>query len=135
MSFSLKIRTEEDRAEERRAHLSAGVSAERTRRLAEGTTVTLEGYGAVALCGLAEQMQSLLALHLSARMQTARGEPTAPTVFRDRDNRLHSLTPSQLEALCVAGSAWVQGVYQASWALKDGAAIPEDYAADRHWPA
>lgn len=43
----------------------------------------------------------------------------SPIVFRDAENRQHSLTPQQAAIMTMTASAFGSGVYGQSWALKD----------------
>ena len=114
-------------------HRRAGVNAERARRIVAGTEIAIDGYGPIPVQGRPEDMTNLTGLYNIATEKRRTMDTTASMVFRDRDNVVHSLTPQNMIDLYVAAIAWVEAIYQASWALKEGA-VPRDYADDRHWP-
>lgn len=111
------------------------VNAERARRLVAGTTVTVTGNGPVALSGRDEDTRNLQGLAFAAQLRLADGNNTHQTTFRDAENVDHVLTPAQVLEMWSLGSAWIEQVYAASWALKDASGgIPADYANDGYWP-
>jgi len=126
--------TAADKAAAVQACRRAGVNAERARRLAEGAVVAVAGHGAVTLQGRAQDLAALTSLGLAAQARLAAQNDTG-FAFRDGANRVHVLTPAQMADLWQKAMAFVEAVHVASWALKDAAGgVPEDYAADRHWP-
>ncbi|ABF64341.1 hypothetical protein TM1040_1608 [Ruegeria sp. TM1040] len=111
------------------------VNAERARRLVAGTTVTVTGHGPVALSGRDEDTRNLQGLAFAAQLRLSQGDTTHQTTFRDAENADHVLTPAQVLEMWSLGSAWIEQVYAASWALKDTqGGIPADYANDGYWP-
>lgn len=133
IDFSQMV-TADAKAANRQAELRAAVTAERDRRLYTGITVSVTGYGAVPLQGRPADQVNLLALESSARDLVEAGI-TAPAIpFRDADNAMHMLTPAQVLEMAGKGKTAASTIYAAAWALKDGGAIPEDYADDEHWP-
>jgi hypothetical protein len=104
-----------------------GVNQERTRRIAAGTTIN-----GIPVQGREQDMTNLTGLFNVASLRQQSGDAT-PIQFRDRDNVLHDLTPTQMIDLYVGAIAWVESVYQASWLLKEGE-VPRDYADDGYWP-
>ena len=111
------------------------VNDERARRLVAGTTVTVTGNGPVALSGRDEDTRNLQGLAFAAQLRLADGNTTHQTTFRDAENVDHVLTPAQVLEMWSLGSAWIEQVYAASWALKDASGgIPADYANDGYWP-
>ncbi|MCJ8336581.1 MAG: DUF4376 domain-containing protein, partial [Epibacterium sp.] len=114
---------------------TSDVNAERARRLVAGTTVTVTGNGPVVLSGHDADTRNLQGLAFAAQLRLADGNTTHQTTFRDAENVDHVLTPAQVLQLWSLGSAWIEQVYTASWALKDDpGGIPADYADDGHWP-
>ena len=124
-------------AEARRvAELPAKVNAERERRLVEGVTINVNGYGDIPLQGRDQDQINLLALKDTARDLAAAGVTTAIIPFRDADNVTHTLTPAQVIELANKGKAAASAIYQASWAIKarnDLATI--DITDDQYWSA
>lgn len=110
------------------------ITAERDRRIALGTTVTIAGYGAVPLQGRATDQINLIALGDTARDLVAAGVTDPVIPFRDALNVIHNLTPTQVLDLVKKGKAVVSAIYVAAWALKDGATIPSNFTHDTHWP-
>lgn len=113
---------------------AAEVDAERDRRMVAGVTVEVSGYGPIPLRGGAADQTILLALKDTARDLIAEGVTDPVLIFRDAQNAMHQLTPGQMAELADAGKQYVSDVYEASWALKDAAPIPLDFASDAHWP-
>lgn len=110
----------------------ADVNRERDRRIEEGTVITVDGYGDVALSGREKDTVNLQGLAFGARLMLDQGDTTTITPFRDRDDVVHQLTPMQILEVWQKGSAYVSRMYQVAWAMKDGG-IPVDYAEDHHW--
>lgn len=110
------------------------ITRERSRRVAAGTVVTVEGYGEVALQGRPEDQITLGNLAQVSLLRIQQGDTTTITKFRDRDNVDHSLTPPQIVDMWVKGTQWVSTVYEASWDVKDLDPIPLDYTDDKYWP-
>jgi hypothetical protein len=114
------------------ADRAAGVNAERDRRLAAGSTVTVSGYGDVPLQGRAVDQTNLIALEVTA-MQLVAAALDVPMDFRDADNVMHTLTPAQMLEMARLGKQAAAAIYAAAWALKDSGDIPADYTDDAHW--
>lgn len=113
---------------------SSDVNAERDRRVTAGASFTPAGYGqAIPVAGDEQTKVNLLALATAAQARMAQGDMATLTPYRDESNAVHQLTPPQVFDLWSQGAAYVSAVYQASWALKDGA-IPADYTDDGYWP-
>lgn len=110
------------------------VNRERSRRIAEGVVVSVEGYGDVALQGRLEDQINLIGLYNGAMLRISQGDTTTVTKFRDRDNVDHDLTPPQIVDMWAKGSSFVSQVIQASWDVKDLDPIPLDYTDDKYWP-
>lgn len=134
IDFSQMV-TADAKAANRQAELRAAVTAERDRRLYAGVTVSVNGYGAVPLQGRPADQVNLLALESSARDLVEAGITGPAIPFRDAANAMHMLTPAQVLEMAGKGKAAASAIYTASWLMKDGGAIPEDYADDAHWPA
>ncbi len=111
------------------------VNQERDRRIEAGAVVTIEGYGDLPLQGRAVDQMNLMALAATAKDMADAGVTAAVIPFRDAANAMHSLTPAQFLDLSRQGKEAAAAIYAASWALKDGAEIPADFADDAHWPA
>lgn len=118
------------------ATLREQITAERERRIELGTTVTIEagGLGDLPLQGRDQDMIDYMALERAAQKLISDGITEPSIVFRDGANVEHLLTPAQMIEAYEKGAAWVQAVYQASWALKDADPIPTSFADDAHWP-
>ncbi|MBO9441368.1 DUF4376 domain-containing protein [Phaeobacter italicus] len=111
------------------------VNAERARRLVAGTSVNITGHGPVTLSGRDEDTRNLQGLAFAAQLRLSQGDTTHQTTFRDAENVDHVLTPAQVLEMWSLGSAWIEQVYAASWALKDTqGGIPADYGNDAYWP-
>ncbi|ABF64387.1 hypothetical protein TM1040_1654 [Ruegeria sp. TM1040] len=134
LGWTVRAKTPEEVAAERQK-MRARVNAERARRLVAGTKVTVTGNGPVALSGRDEDTRNLQGLAFAAQLRLADGNTTHQTTFRDAENVDHVLTPAQVLEMWSLGSAWIEQVYAASWALKDTqGGIPADYANDGYWP-
>ena len=79
-------------------------------------------------------MLHLDAVALGAQVRITNGDVLTTTKWRDEDNVVHDLAPPQVLELWSQATGYVQAVHEAAWALKDGGSIPDDYAADAHWP-
>lgn len=113
---------------------SEQVNQERTRRLAAGAIVGVTGHGDVAVQGRPQDIDNLNALALAATLRLQNGDAAHLTTFRDRDNVDHDLTPIQVIELWQKSAAHAEAIFKASWALKGGAEIPQDYTSDAYWP-
>lgn len=112
----------------------ADITRERSRRIAEGVVVSVEGYGDVALQGRPEDQVTLGNLAQISLLRIQQGDTTTITKFRDKDNVDHDLTPHQIVDMWVKGTQWASSVYEASWDVKDLDPIPLDYTDDKYWP-
>ena len=113
----------------------AVVHQERKKRIAQGTSVTLAGYGTqVALQGRDSDRANISDLAQLAQMRIGAGDYTTTTVFRDRNNVDHSLNPAQIIDLYIQAAAFFQAVMQASWTLKEMDPVITDPTQDSHWP-
>ena len=104
------------------------VNAERTRRLAAGAIVNVTGHGDVAVQGRPQDIDNLNALALASTLRLQVGDTAHVTTFRDRDNVDHDLTPAQVIELWQKSAAHAEAIFKASWALKDAAEIPANFA-------
>lgn len=115
------------------------INAERDRRIAAGHTFTLPGYGDIPLQGRLQDQINLQARLLAAQAAKQAGVTDPALVIRDAVNVNHMLTPDQMIALVMAGTAWVEATMQRSWDMKDGVApfedgAPYDYATNEaYW--
>lgn len=134
IDFSRMV-TADAKAANRQAELRAAVTAERDRRIHAGAVVSVTGYGDIPLQGRPADQINLIALSDTARNLVATGVTSPVIPFRDATNATHMLTPAQMVELASKGKHTASMLYAAAWALKDGGAIPEDYADDAHWPA
>lgn len=110
------------------------VDSERDRRIAAGTTVQIEGIGAMPLQGRPQDQLNMLALKDTARDLHAAGVTVAVIPFRDGDNVEHLLTAAQMMQITDQGKQHITAIYQAAWALKAMDPIPTDYTEDQWWP-
>ncbi|PWV97700.1 uncharacterized protein DUF4376 [Hoeflea marina] len=110
------------------------VNRERERRILTGTAVTIDGYGDVPLQGREEDRSNLSDLAFAASLRIGAGDVTTTSVFRDRDNVDHDLTPPQFIEMWSQASAYVSAIYAASWAIKAMAPIPLNFSDDANWP-
>ena len=114
---------------------NAEVSAERDRRIALGSTFNVMGYGPIRISGDDTTVRNLQGLAFAAQLRLAQGDDATTTAFRDDDNVIHLLLPSQVINLWSQGAAFVSAVFAAAWALKDNpAGIPADFINDEYWP-
>jgi hypothetical protein len=134
LGWTVQAMTSEEIAAEHE-RMRVGVNDERARRLVAGTNVSVTGHGPVALSGRDEDTRNLQGLAFAAQLRLSQGDTTHQTTFRDAGNVDHVLTPAQVLEMWSLGSAWIEQVYAASWALKDTqGGIPADYADDGYWP-
>jgi len=110
-----------------------GVNQERDRRLTSGAVVTLSGYGDIAVQGRNRDISIYTNLALRAQQRIAAGD-TTPMDFRDRDDNMHSFTPTQMAELLNLAAERADAIYSASWTLKGMDPIPADYDNDSYWP-
>jgi hypothetical protein len=111
------------------------VNAHRDMIIEGGTSVEIDGYGSVPLQGRDKDQRNLLGLVQSASLRIAAGDTASLTKFRDAVNVDHLLTPPQIVEMWSKASAWIESVYDASWALKAMDPIPLDYATNpEYWP-
>ncbi|WP_170117095.1 hypothetical protein [Phyllobacterium sophorae] len=69
----------------------------------------------VLVTGRQEDARNLQARLTVAQIRIASGDTSATTVFRDKNNVDHELTPPQIVNLFLQSSAYVTEVYAASW--------------------
>lgn len=110
------------------------VNAERMRRILAGTTISLDFYGDIPLQGRDEDRSNLSDLAFAASLRIGAGDTTTTSLFRDRDNVDHALTPPQFIELWTKASAYVSAIYAASWVIKAIDPIPADFVEDENWP-
>lgn len=108
------------------------INMERERRVLAGRAFTIPGIGPVAVAGDDETRSNLQALALQAFIRQASGDTSTIVPYRDRENVVHSLNPSQILALFEAASSYVSQLYQASWSLK--VTRPNNFRDDSQWP-
>ena len=113
---------------------SNDVDAERDRRILDGNKFMISGYGLIRIIGRQVDMSNLTNLAMAAQIMISMNQGATITRFRDDDNIIHDLTQFQILELWTQGSRYVSEIYAAAWSLKDSGPIPEDYAADHHWP-
>jgi hypothetical protein len=104
------------------------VNDERASRIVRGKV-----FDGVYVTGSDTDRQNFDGLVRAAEMRLAGGS-TAPFDFRDGYNAMHSIPPEQMISLWQQSAAYVEALYNASWALKDNAPIPQDYWNDAYWP-
>lgn len=109
------------------------INAEREKRISEGCDIFVDGVGNIPIRGAAEDMRNLTNLGQVANMSIISGS-TAPVYFRDNNNVMHALTPTQMSQLWQKAVTYVGIIYQASWEIKDMTPIPLDYEDDKYWP-
>lgn len=111
------------------------VNAHRDMIIEGGTSVAITDYGSIPLQGRDKDQRNLLGLVQAASLRIAAGDTASLTKFRDAVNVDHFLTPPQIVEMWSKGSAWIESVYDASWALKAMDPIPLDYATNPdYWP-
>jgi hypothetical protein len=113
---------------------SDDVNRERDRRIAQGATVDVVGYGPIPLQGREKDQTNLLGLVTAAQIRLAGGDNVTLTKFRDASNIDHMLIPAQIIELWSLGAAWISATYDASWDIKALDPIPVDYVDDGYWP-
>lgn len=106
---------------------------ERDRRIEAGTTVLITGVGHVPMQGREADMRNLQGLFGIAQLRLETGN-TNTLRFRDADNAMHDLTPSQVVELFTAGVAFIEACHAVVWAWADGPGVPADFTDDGHWP-
>lgn len=115
------------------ARYSTAVNAERERRIELGCDINVDGVGPIPIRGTSEDMRNLTNLGQVANMSLISGNNT-PIPFRDNDNVMHMLTPSQMSQLWQKAITYVSMVYQASWVIKAASPRPYDFDQDKYWP-
>lgn len=110
------------------------VNRERDRRVLEGKSFDVSGYGPVRIAGDDTTVRNLQALAFAAQLRLSQGITDNVTPFRDEDDVIHHLGDAQLIDLWSKGSEYVSACFQAAWTLKDGESIPDDYQEDTYWP-
>jgi hypothetical protein len=129
-----KIITAEMKAADALTHKRAAINAERERRIAAGTTVTVTGAGDIPVQGREVDVRNLQGLGLAALARVSTGDTATITTFRDANNVDHELTPPQVLELVQRAAGVVEAIIQASWAIKAMDPLPEDITADELWP-
>lgn len=115
------------------AKLRVAINTERERRISDGCTANIDGVGAIPIKGGSEDMRNMTNLGMIANLSIMAGSNT-PIYFRDNNNAMHALTPTQMSQLWQKAIYYVSLVYQASWALKEISPLPTDYDLDSYWP-
>lgn len=113
--------------------LKDAINTEREKRISDGCIINVDGIGGVPIRGTAEDMRNMTNLGQIANMSLISGS-TTPVSFRDNNNVMHVLTPTQMSQLWQKAVYYVSLVYQSSWALKELNPIPTDYENDQYWP-
>ncbi|WP_099864739.1 DUF4376 domain-containing protein [Pararhizobium haloflavum] len=133
--------TAELEAEEQAAHAgerasrTEGVNREHARRILEGRSFDVPGYGPVAPDGSAATQIVLLAQKDTARDLIAAGVTDPILMLTDNANVDHYLTPEQMSFLVDEGKKWMQAMHAAKRQLKTMEDIPADYASNEsYWP-
>ena len=117
------------------ARARVGVDAERTRRITRGNAFPVVGIAKpIPLEGRPQDQTVYLALLTRAMGYKSAGVTAPVLIVRDAADVIHQLTPDQMISLVGQAMGWFERVMAASWALKDAAEIPENYADDKHWP-
>jgi len=123
-----QIVTAEAKAEAARSAAHAAINAERQRRIEAGKIIN-----GVYVTGRDDDARNLTNLALAAQMRIAGGDTSTITVYRDGNNVDHELTPPQVLSLWQQSSAYVSGLYAASWAVKAMEPLPLDVTEDGLW--
>lgn len=113
--------------------LKNAINVERERRIAVGCTIIVDGAGNIPIRGTPEDMRNLTNLGQIANISIISKNDMSIT-FRDNDNVMHVLTPTQMSQLWQKAVQYVSMVYQSSWILKETNPIPTDYDNDKYWP-
>ena len=129
-----KVISAEDKAAAAERAFDDRANAERDRRLALGTVVTVTGYGDIPLQGRPADRINLLALKDTARDMHAAGVTDPVLPFRDGANADHMLTPQQMIELADRGKVAASAIYAATWAIKALDPRPDDVTDDALWP-
>lgn len=112
----------------------ADINAERDRRVAVGSTFDVTGVGKIPVAGDPITSRNMQGLAVSAQLRIGQGQADVITKYRDEDNVVHDLNQYQVIELWSKAAAYVEAVFQASWALKEMPTIPDDFAKDKYWP-
>lgn len=116
------------------ATLCEDINAERERRINFGCTISVSNVGNVAIRGTNEDMRNLTNLGQLANMYILTNQNiTIP--FRDDNNVIHSLNPTQMSFVWQKAVQYVSSLYQASWTMKDKKPLPQDFTNDINWPS
>lgn len=114
------------------------VNAEMIRRIFEGKTFTVDGYGDIALSGDPETQIYLLWLKDAARDLDAMSVDTPIMHLRGSDKVMHALTPQQMMNVIGQGAMWISAIKVVGWAMIDHTApfeegVPYDYNDPSYW--
>lgn len=113
---------------------SAEVNDEREKRIYLGCNVAVSNVGTVFVTGRSEDIRNMTGLGQEAILRIVVGDNTTITKFRDGNNTIYDLLPSQMLELWQKSALYISDVYQASWALKANT-IPLDFKSNSHWPS
>jgi hypothetical protein len=111
------------------------VTAHAEKLIEAGVTISITGLAEpVYVQGRDKDSRNVQGLVTAAQLRLAAGDTATVTKFRDGNNVMHDLTPAQVIELWQKSAAYVSFVYAASWAIKDGGTIAQDFADDERWP-
>lgn len=105
------------------------INEERDRRVKLGCVID-----GVYLRGDVKDRENLSNLSQISQLRLSQGDTTTITRYKDGNNVVHELTPVEVVNLWVGGISYIDGVYQASWAIKDADRSGVDHTDDSLWP-
>lgn len=110
------------------------INEERERRIASGCIVSVANVGNISIKGTNEDMRNLTNLGQLSNMYILTNQ-SAIIPFRDNDNIIYNLTPSQMSYVWQKAVGYVSALYQASWTMKDMNPLPQDFTQNSYWPS
>jgi hypothetical protein len=115
------------------------VNAVREKKIAAGIPYEFpDGKGTIQTRDLTDARNIQTSI-VSALILQAAGETGPVMVFRDVENVSHKMTPAQVLAMGLYVAQYGQGIYTASWTIKDKASTltakeVKDFDIEKEWP-
>lgn len=114
---------------------SSDVNDVRESKILVGCNVSISNVGTIYVTGSEKDIRNLAGLAQSAMIRISENDTTTIN-FRDGNNNMYVLTPSQVLSLWQKSSNYVSAVYQSSWNLKAMNPIPQDFKSNTsYWPS
>jgi hypothetical protein len=119
-----------------RSAYSARVNAARAAAMELGAYIAVPGLSTspVYVTGTMDDKFNLGELGDEARTRLDAKNDEPFTAWRDGDNVMHTMTPTQFQVMRAKARAHASLIWHASWALKAPGAMVPDPEAPSHWP-